>query len=179
MVTDHYEMLNKPSFHIISIEKNQINTLNKIAGVLNIDNVELQSLYRQDLISFSQWFTSAKKLLLKHKNLKEIYLTCWYTTETMGICAAARQLGIKTIDIQHGKQGKYQAMYSGWTTIPESGYSLMPDKFWCWGKPSCDHILASSPNRKIHLPFVGGYPWVDYYKKNISSCSYEAKNKKK
>ena len=136
MVTDHYEMLNKPSFHIISIEKNQINTLNKIAGVLNIDNVELQSLYRQDLISFSQWFTSAKKLLLKHKNLKEIYLTCWYTTETMGICAAARQLGIKTIDIQHGKQGKYQAMYSGWTTIPESGYSLMPDKFWCWGNQS-------------------------------------------
>tara|TARA_Y100000389_G_scaffold205038_1_gene262292 strand:- start:3291 stop:4682 length:1392 start_codon:yes stop_codon:yes gene_type:complete len=178
MVNDYYQMLNIPSLHIISIKKNQINTLNKIAGALKIDNVELQLMYRQDLSSFSQWFRSAKKLLLKHKNLKEIYLTCWYTTETMGICAAARQLGIKTIDIQHGKQGKYQAMYSGWTVIPESGYSLMPDKFWCWGKPSCDHILASSPNRKIHLPFVGGYPWVDYYKKNISSCSYEAKNKK-
>ena len=169
MFKEHYEMLNKPSLTYISIKKNQIDTLKKIAERLKIDNLELQNEYRHELNSFSDWFKSAKKLLLKHKNLKEIYLTCWYTTETMGICAAASQLGIKTIDIQHGKQGQYQAMYSGWSKIPQKGYDLMPDRFWCWGKSSCYHILSHSPNRKHHIPFVGGFPWIEYYKKNIMS----------
>ena len=167
MVNNFYVMLDGSSLTYISIKENQINILNKIAEILEIDSLQLQREYKQELHAFLYWFKSAKKLLLKHKNLKEIYLTCWYMTETMGICAAASQLGIKTIDIQHGKQGRYQAMYSGWSKIPEKGYDLMPDRFWCWGKSSCDHILSHSPNRKHHIPFVGGFPWIEYYKKNI------------
>jgi len=169
LVNNYYEMLDGSSLSYLSVKKNQINILNKIAEILKIDNLQLQREYKQELHAFLYWFKSAKKLFLKHKNLREVYLTCWYTPETMGICAAARQLGIKTIDIQHGKQGPYQAMYSGWSKIPEKGYDLMPDKFWCWGKHSCNHILAYSPNRKHHIPFVGGYPWLKYYKKNIMS----------
>ncbi len=167
MIISHYEMTNKLSYTYIYIDKNQISILNQIAKLIQIDNLELEKEYRKELHTLSQWFNSAKKLLFKHKSLTEIYVTCWYTTETMGICAAAKLLGIQTIDIQHGKQGQYQAMYSGWTKIPEGGYDLMPNKFWCWGKPSCDHILKHSPHRKYHIPFVGGFPWIDYYKKNI------------
>ena len=32
----------------------------------------------------------------------------------MGLIAAAKEQGIKVIDVQHGKQGSFQAMYSGW-----------------------------------------------------------------
>ena len=92
----------------------------------------------------------------------------------MAICAAASQHGIETIDIQHGKQGKYQPMYSGWTRIPSDGYALIPYKFWCWGEPSCKHIMSSCPDRKKHLPFVGGYPWIDYYKNNMTYESHQA-----
>ena len=72
-----------------------------------------------------------KKNIIKTKKLKEMCLTSWYFPDMIGVCAAASELGIKAIDVQHGKQGKYQAMYSGWTKIPESGYALMPDNFWC------------------------------------------------
>jgi hypothetical protein len=129
--------------------------------------MELHESYANELLIFVGYYFSAKKLLENHKNLEEVYLACWYFSDAMGVCAAADELGIKTIDIQHGKQGKYQAMYSGWTKLPINGYALMPDSFWCWGQPSCEHILASSPNRKKHIPFIGGYPWIEYYKKNM------------
>ena len=77
-------MTNK-SFHMnISTSIKIKLAFNQIAKLLNIDNLELQSLYRQDLISFHNGLNQQKKLLSKHKFLKEIYVTCWYTTETMG-----------------------------------------------------------------------------------------------
>ena len=88
----------------------------------------------------------------------------------MALIAAARERGITTIDVQHGKQGKFQAMYCGWH-IPGDGYELMPNIFWTWGKPSAEHILASSPDRSIHRPIVGGFPWLDFYSRHVSSES--------
>jgi len=155
------------SFNILTLDSGQKKVLQQIGRLSSVSNLELQRRYKQKLRSFIRWFVAAKKILSKQKKLKEIYLTSWYFPDMMGICAAASELGIKTIDVQHGKQGKYQAMYSGWTKIPESGYTIMPDNFWCWGRASCNHILASSPNRKSNIPFIGGYPWIDYYKKNL------------
>jgi hypothetical protein len=162
----------------IKIPIQQKKLLNDIAKILDIDNLELQQSFSRELRKFVGWYTSAKKLLKKHLNLEEIYIGCWYFPDMMGVCAAADELGIKTIDVQHGKQGKYQAMYSGWTKIPKNGYALMPDKFWCWGQPSCDHILASSPKRCNHIPFIGGHPWIEYYITNITSQDYQLPKKK-
>lgn len=150
----------------------QKTVLCQIEYLSGISALELQDRYKKMLKTFIRWFFSAKRTLSKQKNLKEIYLTSWYFPDMMGICAAASTLGIETIDVQHGKQGKYQAMYSGWNKIPDEGYDLMPDVFWCWGQTSCNHILTSSPSRRTHLPFVGGYPWIDYYKKHLmpDSC---------
>ena len=155
------------SFNILTLDSEQKKVFQQITRLSSVSNLELQRRYKQKLRSFIRWFVAAKKILSKQKKLKEIYLTSWYFPDMMGICAAASELGIKTIDVQHGKQGKYQAMYSGWTKIPESGYTIMPDNFWCWGRTSCNHILASSPNRKSNIPFIGGYPWIDYYKKKL------------
>ena len=33
----------------------------------------------------------------------------WYFPEAMGIIAAAKELNISTIEVQHGKQGQFQA----------------------------------------------------------------------
>ncbi len=155
------------SFNVVILTAEQKKVLYQIECLSSVSSLELQQRYKKMLRSFIRWFVSAKRILSKQKKLREIYLTSWYFPDMMGVCAAASELGIKTIDVQHGKQGKYQAMYSGWTKIPESGYALMPDNFWCWGQPSCDHILSSSPNRKKHIPFIGGYPWIGYYKKNL------------
>ncbi len=165
-------------FSRVKVPNDQKKILYLVSELANINVLELRQAYKRQLVVFLKWYISAKRLLSKHKKVQEIYLSSWYFPDMMGVCAAASSLGIKTIDVQHGKQGKYQAMFSGWTNIPEDGYALMPDRFWCWGQTSCDHILASSPNRSKHIPFIGGYPWIDYYKKNITPVDSKFSEKK-
>ena len=53
--------------------------------------------------------------------------------DSMGLINAARNLNINTYDLQHGKQGKYQAMYSGWKSIKVVGsYVNIPNYFLNW-----------------------------------------------
>ncbi len=167
LLYDYYYAREDICLDVISISNKQRDILDKVSDMLNINSSDLHNSYQKDLFKFVSWFYSFDKLISKYSKLKEIYIACWYFPETMAICAAASKNGIKTIDVQHGKQGRYQAMYSGWTKIPDDGYDLMPHHFWCWGQPSCNHILSSSPKRKKHIPFVGGYPWVDFYKTNV------------
>ena len=107
-------------------------------------------------------------LLERHKNLNRIFVVGWYNPIAMGLIAASRGKSKTAVDLQHGKQGKYQSMYSGWNYITKDNYYLMlPDYFWTWGEKSKSNILNSSLTRKTHLPFVGGFPWIDYYQNKI------------
>ena len=161
-------------FNSINLSEQEINEINKISEITGLDSSKIIKSFKARLVKFYKWYGYGKKIFQKNNALKEIYLVSWYFPDMMGLCAAASKLGISTFDIQHGKQGIYQPCYSGWQKIPKDGYDLMPDFFWCWGKPSCDHILRDTPDRKKHIPFIGGYPWIKYYKEHI----YEKKNKK-
>lgn len=132
------------------------------------------------LASFFGWYARGKEMFRKCTRLKHIYLTSWYFPDMMGLTAAARQSGITVTEVQHGKQGLYQPMYSGWTSIPEGplGYLMMPDRFWCWGEPSRKHILAAQPDRQTHIPFVGGYPWIDYFRQNFGNDAMAGTSRK-
>lgn len=125
--------------------------------------------YAAALHAFCRWFETGTRVFAGRPALRTIYLTSWYFPDMMGLIAAARQRDIRVVDVQHGKQGRHQVMYSGWHDIPAgAGYLAMPDSFWCWGQPSCRHILASAPDRQTHRPFVGGFPWLDYYRTQLA-----------
>ncbi len=141
----------------------------QVANLIGLNNKYIWKKYTNNFNQFNSWYRRGISIFNNKEKLKEIYVACWYFPDMMGICAAASKLGIETVDIQHGKQGKFQGMYSGWTIIPNEGYDLMPDLFWCWGKPSCNHILKDSPNRRKHFPFIGGFPWLRYYKQYLIS----------
>jgi hypothetical protein len=127
--------------------------------------------FAQAWISFIKWYRLGHRVFAASPDLRRIFMSNWYFPDMMGLIAAARELGIATIDVQHGKQGRYQGMYSWWTCIPPGGYRLMPDHFWCWGAPSCEHILASSPERLHHRPVAGGFAWPDFYHQYLSTSS--------
>jgi len=148
----------------ISEEHRDLLTL--VANEVGIDPKKLIYRYKKDLNAFTCWLQAARQFLKSRKNLDTIYLTSWYFPDMMALVTAARECGIKTIELQHGKQGKFNAMYSGWR-IPEKGYQMMPDIFWNWGKPSAEHILATSPDRCIHRPSIAGFPWIDYYRQHV------------
>jgi hypothetical protein len=90
-----------------------------------------------------------------------LFLACYYSPVGMAMIRACRGLGIKTVDIQHGKQGKYHGMYTHWTKIPKEGYEFLPDYFWCWGEESKSNIEKWFPHDCIwHRPVVGGNLWL-------------------
>ncbi len=97
---------------------------------------------------------------LANVNPKLIVLCCYYNAENLGAISAAHRLGIKSVDVQHGKQGKYQGAYSHWSVIPENGYDFLPDVFWVWGQDSLENIMKFSRHRQTHKCQVGGYPWL-------------------
>ena len=121
----------------------------------------------------------SKTFLKKFGSLQKIFLPSWYFPATMGIIAAAKELNISTVEVQHGKQGEYQAAYSGWNFFPDKGFLNMPDHFWCWGNKSVKNILRTSPKRKFHKPILGGYAWPIWYKKLASNNQEKAKTTRK
>jgi hypothetical protein len=102
--------------------------------------------------------------LLSRLSPKVVFVMCYFTPVVMAFIRAARQLGIKSVDIQHGCQGPHHSLYSQWTKIPAEGYDLIPDFFWVWGEKSKENILRGQPNGcRHHQPVVGGNLWLAKY----------------
>lgn len=107
-----------------------------------------------------QYYQLFEKILITLKP-KVLMLVCYYSPMGMAAIRACRQLGITTVDIQHGKQGKYHGLYTHWTQIPDQGYEFLPDLFWCWGEESKENIVKWQPeNCQQHQPIVGGNCWL-------------------
>ena len=83
---------------------------------------------------------------------------------------AARQLGIPTVDIQHGAAALSASnlKWHSWTCIPDEGYELLPDFFWVWGNRAARLIDQSrNPRCGLHKALVGGHPTL----MSASPCS--------
>lgn len=102
---------------------------------------------------------------------KAVFLVCYYYPIAMALISACRRLGVKAIDVQHGKQGKYHGMYTHWTRTPEEGYELLPDLFWVWGEETKRNIQRWQPvGLKRNIPVVGGNLWLSEW---INANRYE------
>lgn len=86
---------------------------------------------------------------------KVVFITCWYSTESLACILACHQLGIPCVDIQHGSQG-FHVGYARWNRVPASGYNLLPTFFWCWSSTEASSIQEWSARLPTHQPVVGG-----------------------
>ncbi|MBU2563322.1 MAG: hypothetical protein KJ568_02610 [Actinobacteria bacterium] len=97
-----------------------------------------------------------KRFLMKTKP-RAVFVTCYYSTESMALILACHHLGIPSIDIQHGSQGNVHVAYGRWNRLPEKGYELLPTIFWCWSEFETSAIKRwSKCNASVHQPVVGG-----------------------
>ena len=102
---------------------------------------------------------------------KAVFLVCYYDLVRMALISACIRLQIKTVDVQHGKQGKYHGMFTHWTKVPEEGYELLPDFFWVWGEETKRNIQRWQPDGlRRNIPVVGGNLWLSQW---INSNRYE------
>ena len=85
------------------------------------------------------------------------FVVNYYDVAAMAFIFACRQLGIPTVDLQHGVQGELHLAYSSWTSVPPTGYALLPTVFWCWSEADAATIRAwSEPVARWHRPLVAG-----------------------
>ncbi len=105
---------------------------------------------------------------LRNIRPKVIIEICWYSNRAMALTMAARRLDIKTVDLQHGVQGKGHFAYSGWQKFPAQGYEVMPDLFWCWGQASVGDLMAYNPGLQDSDRFlIGGNPWLNKWRPSV------------
>ena len=119
------------------------NLILKQFGYINI----LKSLYKQILIKYS---------------VNEAYILCYYVSEMYAMNLATAELGITSSDIQHGGQGIHHLAYANFNSIPDTGYKLLPQKFWCWDIASSMVIENWINNQNYHSVEINGNPWLDF-----------------
>jgi hypothetical protein len=100
------------------------------------------------------------KRVLADVRPKVVFVTCWYATESMACVLACTELGIPTIDIQHGSQD-FHVAYDRWNRLPAAGYELLPTFFWCWSGSEASAIRHWAGKLPVHQPIVGGNPFLE------------------
>ncbi|SAI28484.1 Uncharacterised protein [Bordetella trematum] len=103
--------------------------------------------------------------LLKKYNPKVVFFVGFDYYYALVI--AAKSLGIKTVDLQHGVQAGWSPVYNNWQALPADGYDLLPDYFWVWGKYDEEKIKENFPVSTVR-PIIGGFPWLDRQKQLFS-----------
>ena len=95
--------------------------------------------------------------LLKRLSPKVI---CFYAFHyNAPLISAADELGILTVDLQHGLQVGWNPLYNNWDELPASGYQALPDYFAVWGEKEYNNILKTFHSKK-HKPIYMGSPWL-------------------
>lgn len=128
-------------------------------------------------------YSALYEKILKKTKPSLVIVEGFYSYIAMGLLLAAKRNGIKTIDIQHGVQSENDFLFSNWTNIPNKGYELLPDIFWCWSnaeKENIDRWTVNSDN--LYFAFTGGNPvleinFEDENIKRFQSQISEEKNK--
>lgn len=81
-------------------------------------------------------------------------------TSWVPVTWACREMGIPTVDIQHGGQSSHHGYNTHYSCVPRDGYHMLPDFFWCWGFHNKEIIRRWFPGGACrHIPLVGGNRW--------------------
>lgn len=92
------------------------------------------------------------------------FVVCYYSLEGMAFCLACRQLGIPSVDLQHGGglEDDLHVAYARWNKVPPIGYGLLPSFFWCWSTSDADMVKRwNGAAASWHRPVVGGNLWMN------------------
>lgn len=100
------------------------------------------------------------KMIFRHYQPKYAWMVDYFSSEGFGMMLAAHDCGVRSVDLQHGKQGIYHTMYTHFTKVPTKGYNVLPNYFFNWGNESVEAIQKHSDFHENHIPVVIGNPWV-------------------
>lgn len=103
--------------------------------------------------------------VLEQVRPKAVFVVSYYSLEGMAINLACREMGIPSVDLQHGIQGDLHAAYARWQKIPDDGFELLPEIFWVWDESDAATIRMWSGSANCrHRPVVGGNLWMNEWR---------------
>lgn len=117
------------------------------------------SLQANRLNRLAVWFAR----VLERSGARYALVNNYYSLEGMAFVQAARRMGCRSADLQHGLQGSNHAAYGRWANVAKGGYSTLPDEFWVWSDDEANAINAWRGRCESHVPRVVGNVWRDQW----------------
>lgn len=116
-----------------------------------------------------------KRMFVKIRPDKVIFPGYYAWDNLYAAVLTANNLGIKTIDFQHGPQTNVHMVFTSWNKIPNEGYGIMPIEYWTWDEKTKLNIdsWANSIN-KISSKNVG-QPYLGYWQNKNKVKNYDEK----
>ena len=99
-----------------------------------------------------------------------VITTCFYEPFLTGACVAARERGIRFIDMQHGRVGTNHPVMSNWDfrKAQSDVGNFFPSDFWCWTEENVRQIQTTwKGSEDIPKTSVFGNPWQFVRSKKI------------
>ncbi|MEO2070474.1 MAG: hypothetical protein ABGW99_03960 [Zunongwangia sp.] len=97
---------------------------------------------------------------------KIILLSSYGFDDLYAAIYAANELGIKTIDFQHGPQTNINMAYTNWSKSPKSGFNILPKAYWNWDTNSYNNINKWAKNIDAITVKKVGHPYLEWIRNN-------------
>jgi hypothetical protein len=92
-------------------------------------------------------------------------------------CLACRELGITSVELQHGVQGDLHPSYGSWFAVPREGWETRARVFWSWDQQSAAAInrwALRAPG--AHIAVIGGDPWREMWLNESSELARSSRD---
>lgn len=107
------------------------------------------------------------RILLIINKPKRVFVKSFDNLHSFSLIGAANELGIETIEYQHGQQGENSLRYSNWNNIPIEGFKTIPKIFWLWEEIFENKFSKWISSQEFHKTYVGVNVWAQHYSKYI------------
>lgn len=145
------------------IKKNNLDEINSYLDTINYP-VKVDILNLHYYLEEVKMYTKIYFKILKRTRPSAVFFGCFYGNPSYdGLTLAAKKLGIKVVDIQHGVSA-FDTMYLGWDHAPSGGFDLLPDYFWVWSAQDVKEVLDSRGSSIQLQPVLGGNLWYKKFK---------------
>jgi len=146
------------------IERIDLSLLNKFDEFLSEVNLRSDFFLIKILrvYNYSVYF----ERILKKAKPSLVIVEGFYSYIAMGMVLAANRLGIKCVDVQHGVQSENDFLFSHWDNLPDKGYEVLPDIFWCWSDEEKINISQWAKSTNLYSANTGGNPVLEIDEEN-------------
>ena len=143
----------------------ELGTIKELNGLADEFELKKMEYLLFNLLTYKRVYSK----IIKKTKPDYVFEICHYNVNSIALTIAANELGVPSVEIQHGGQPTVHMAYGVWTKVPDSGYNTIPEIYWNWDQESKENLDQWVSNNRHHKTIVLGNPWIDYFKSQLSN----------